>query len=216
MNNLTVELWDIDKLIPAPDNAKKHPDDQVKRLAASIEKNWVVPLHIEQDGTIIAGHGRRLACLLLGRKTIPVIVHYGISKDQARAMRIADNKTASNDYDVEILRKELFDLESAGVDISSLGFEDSELDKLMADMGEIDATDFVEDISIEVENQKEENLRKEAEVDASTSPISDALGFKRVTISQSRRLRELIGEFEDRTGYRGVDALIEALTIATT
>jgi ParB-like chromosome segregation protein Spo0J len=57
-----IERWPVERLIPYARNARTHPEDQVAQIAASIrEWGWTNPVLVDEDGTIIAGHGRVLA-----------------------------------------------------------------------------------------------------------------------------------------------------------
>ena len=62
-----VESWDIDKIIPYPMNNKKHPEEQISKIASSMAEYGVdVPIVVDGDGVIIKGHGRRLGAIKLG------------------------------------------------------------------------------------------------------------------------------------------------------
>lgn len=207
---LPVELWDIDRLIPDPKNPKKHPQDQIEKLARSIiaAKGIANPLNIEPSGKIITGHGRRLAALHLKMKRIPVIVRHDLSPEEAQALRISDNATVSNEYDTELLKANVQELADIGFDLDGLGFDAHELEKLTSDFGDIADDAFVEDITQAVEDQKTENAAKEREVDSAAAPVSDALGFKRLTIEQSRVVRSFMTTIESKTGKQGAEALV--------
>lgn len=215
----TIELWDIEKIIPYAANAKKHPEAQVQKLATAITKfGWTQPIVIAGNGEIIAGHGRRLAAIKLGLKKVPVICRRDLTKAEADALRLADNRVASNDYDQELIQNELQRLseELLGSELSLLdiGFDQKEIDFVMSDLGEIDDSLFVDDISQAVETQKAETERRVEETDDVAAPVVDALGFKRVTIAQSRIIRDAMSRVEAKTGKRGVDALIDVLEAA--
>lgn len=215
VTKLPTERWEIGKLKPSPTNSKKHPPEHIEKLARSIGKHGIAnTIQVEPDGTIIAGHGRWLGAQSLGWTHVSVIVRRDLSKEQAMALRIADNQTVSNDYDTELLKAEVMSLKEADYDLSSLGLGDDELEKLTADFGEINDDIFVEDINAAVETQKTENAQKEAEADKSSAPIGDALGFKRVTVEQSRTIRERMLAIEVKTKKVGIDALLAALEIA--
>jgi ParB-like chromosome segregation protein Spo0J len=92
-----VERWKIDRLIPYARNARTHDEAQVAQIAASIrEWGWTVPVLVDEQGTIIAGHGRVLAARKLGYTEVPVMVARGWSEAQRRAYVLADNKLAEN------------------------------------------------------------------------------------------------------------------------
>lgn len=80
---------------------------------------------------IIAGHGRLLAAIELGLKTVPAMVAKNWNEDQIRAYVIADNKLALNaGWDQELLEFELSELQEAGFDVDLIGFSESELQAL--------------------------------------------------------------------------------------
>ena len=92
-----VERWPIDRLVPYARNARTHSDAQVAQIAGSIrEWGWTMPMLVDEDGTLIAGHGRVLAARQLGLTEMPVMVARGWSEAQKRAYVIADNKLALN------------------------------------------------------------------------------------------------------------------------
>jgi hypothetical protein len=199
-------------LVVHPKNAKKHPDAHVAKLAKSIQKFGVAnPLNIRPDGTIITGHGRRLAALSLGWTQIPVVVRDDLTEAEADALRLSDNQVASTEYDTELLQQALTELAEDGFDMDTIGFDESEITRMTSDFADIDDGMFVDNITTAVEKQKEENSAKEAEVDHSAAPVSDALGFKRVTVEQSRKIRELLTIIEGKVDKTGVDALLFVL-----
>ncbi|WP_232816547.1 site-specific DNA-methyltransferase [Paracoccus zhejiangensis] len=131
---LAVEYRGLDGLVPYARNARTHSDAQVAEIAGSIrEFGFVNPVLIAEDGTLIAGHGRVLAARLLGLPTVPAITLTGLSDSQRRALVLADNRIALNaGWDESLLALELGDLKEAGFDLGIMGFEDGELDRLLA------------------------------------------------------------------------------------
>jgi hypothetical protein len=203
-----IEIWEIGRLVPYAKNAKKHPETQVEKLATSIKTfGWTQPIVVWTDGSIIAGHGRRLAAISLGLTKVPVIVRSDLSRAEADALRLADNRVASTEYDMNLLQEDLRAL-SADFDLQLAGFDTKELDFMTADLGEIDTDFFVDDVGAAVEQQKSNNERNVQEVDDVAAPVADAFGFKRVTIAQSRTIRDLMVKMEQATGKKGVEALI--------
>lgn len=122
-----VERRELDKLIPYARNSRTHSDEQVAQIAASIKEwGWTVPILIDENGGIIAGHGRVLAARKLGLKDVPVMVAAGWSEAQKRAYVLADNKLALNaGWDLEMLGDELQDLSGDFGELS--GFSEKEL-----------------------------------------------------------------------------------------
>jgi hypothetical protein len=104
-----VERWPIDRLIPFAKNARTHTPAQIAEIAASIrEWGWTSPVLADEDGSLIAGHGRILAARQLDITEIPVMVARGWTDAEKRAYRIADNKLALNaGWDPELLLLEL-------------------------------------------------------------------------------------------------------------
>jgi len=131
-----IERVSPDEVIPYTNNAKEHPDEQVKKIASSIKNyGWDQPIVVDADNEIIKGHGRLKAAELLGLSEVPVIRREDLSNAEAKAARIADNRVAESAWSDDLLGAELEFLDSSPIDIDTLGFDDDELDDLL---GEID------------------------------------------------------------------------------
>lgn len=125
------ELWPINKVIPYHRNIKKHLDPQVNRLAdAILAFGWDQAIVVDSDGVIIKGHCRLAAAKKLELTEVPVIVRSDLSSDKIKASRIADNKLAESDWDIDNLKLELDDLGDIDFDIEVTGFNDDELSDL--------------------------------------------------------------------------------------
>lgn len=207
-----VELIDIDKIKPYPDNAKIHTDEQVGKLADLIERfGWTQPIVVDGDMVIIAGHGRRLAAIKKGWAKVPVVIRTDLSPAAVRALRLSDNRVASQLFDEKLIAAEFERLreEEDGAQLGFASFTEKELEMFSEALEpELDESFFVEDIAEAVERQKEENDKKSTEIDESMAPVVDALGFKRVTINQSRRLRDLMDRVNTTTGMSGPESLL--------
>lgn len=134
----------IDKLIPYAKNSRTHSDAQISQIAASI-KEWgfTTPILIDDQHSVIAGHGRLAAARKLGLKEVPVIVATGWTDAQKRAYVIADNKLALNaGWDNELLALELGDLGDLGFDLDVTGFSDDELARLVINADEVEMPDL--------------------------------------------------------------------------
>lgn len=204
-----IELWDVDHVLPYPKNFKKHPADQVSKIAAWIMKTgWTQPIVIQKSsGFIIAGHGRRLAAIEIGLKKVPVIVK-DVDDQTANAMRIADNQVVSTDYDTDMMRDEIVNLKDLGFEIDLLGFDEKDLLFLNEEMVVFDNDAFVDDITSAVEAQKAGNAKSQAETDERDNPLSKSFGFKRLTVAQGRKVRSFMSHVELETGKNGVDGLM--------
>jgi ParB-like chromosome segregation protein Spo0J len=130
-----VERRAVATLVPYARNARTHSADQVDQIAASIrEWGWTVPVLVDEDGGLIAGHGRVMAAKKLGIAEIPVMVAAGWSEAQKRAYVLADNKLALNaGWDNELLRVELEGLKELAFDIDLTGFSLDEVSTLLVD-----------------------------------------------------------------------------------
>ena len=132
------QLWPIEKITPYARNSRTHSDEQVAQIAASIrEWGWTNPILVDEDGGLLAGHGRLAAARKLGLTQIPTMVAKGWSEAQKKAYVIADNKLALNaGWDIELLAVELGDLQGFDFDLMLTGFSDDELSKLLAEKTE--------------------------------------------------------------------------------
>lgn len=111
-----VDHWPIDRLVPYAKNSRTHSEEQIAQIAASI-KEWgfTTAVLVDEQGGIIAGHGRVLAARKLGMDVLPVMVASGWSEPQKRAYVLADNQLALNaGWNNELLKLELRDLDLKG------------------------------------------------------------------------------------------------------
>ena len=130
---MQIEQRLLSDLIPYINNSRKHSDDQVAQIAASIKEfGWTNPILVDGDNGIIAGHGRIMAAKKLGMTEVPVIELAHLSKEQRKALIIADNKLALNsDWDSNLLAIELKDLQDLGFDLNLTGFAENELSNII-------------------------------------------------------------------------------------
>ncbi|MDB5652261.1 MAG: modification methylase [Hyphomicrobiales bacterium] len=130
--SLTVAHLPIETVKPDPQNARIHSRKQVRQIAKSIESfGFNVPLLIDAHNTVIAGHGRLLACQHLGWTQVPVIRLEHLSDAQRRAFMIADNRlTEIAAWDDGLLGQTLKDLATLELDfdLEVTGFEMAEID----------------------------------------------------------------------------------------
>lgn len=136
MNQLKIKYVAVADLIPYAANAKDHSPEQVATLADSIRRyGFNAPVLVDPDGVLIAGHGRILAAKHAGLEKVPAITLGHLTPEQVRAYRLADNKIAElGGWNEEVLRRELNALAEIDVDLSGIGFSDSELADLLADI----------------------------------------------------------------------------------
>jgi DNA modification methylase len=143
-------VWkDINSVIPYVNNTKKHPSEQVDKIAGSIaEFGFDQPIVVDGEGVVIKGHGRLLASRKLNLSQVPVLVRTDLTPMQVKAARIADNRVAESEWDDEMLRIELGELKDMNFDLSLTGFEAKELDlclKEEVNLTESEVTDTKED-----------------------------------------------------------------------
>jgi hypothetical protein len=102
----------------------RHNEEAVDAVARSIKEfGFRNPVILDKDHVIVAGHTRVLAAKSLGLADVPCVIAEDLTPEQARAFRIADNKTAEiAEWDYEMLPIELKELQGGGFDMSLLGF----------------------------------------------------------------------------------------------
>lgn len=145
MPNLVIVYILIAHLRPAPRNVRRHSRKQIRKLARAIEKfGFKVPILCKRDGTIISGHGRYWAALLLGLEKVPVIYIDDLTPEQIRLFAIADNQLHDlSDFSEEELKLEFRELLDLGVDIdlTVTGFDTGKIDLLLDDHDDRDPND---------------------------------------------------------------------------
>jgi len=133
---MKTEQWNIDRVVPYEKNPRKN-DGAVEAVAASIKEfGFRVPIVVDAQGVIIAGHTRLKAALRLGLLKVPVHIARDLSAEQARALRVADNRLHElSDWDMTLLPGELLGLQDAGFDLSLLGWGQADMAVLLAPIG---------------------------------------------------------------------------------
>lgn len=107
---------------PYENNPRKN-DEAIKYVAASIKQfGFKVPIVIDKNGVIVAGHTRYKASKKLGLEEVPCIVADDLNEEQIKAFRLADNKVAEkSEWNFDLLDEELGDI--LNLDMSDFGFE---------------------------------------------------------------------------------------------
>lgn len=135
---LTIEYLPVASLRLDPKNARLHSDHQVKQIAKSIEAfGFNVPVLVDANSQVMAGHGRLSACKLLGIALAPVIRLEHLSEHQRRAFMIADNRLTENaEWDDRLLGEQLKILSEVELDFSLevTGFEMGEIDLMIENL----------------------------------------------------------------------------------
>jgi DNA modification methylase len=150
-DEMNIETMRVSALRPYERNARTHSKKQLRQIANSIKRfGFCNPVLIDDNGRILAGHGRVAAAKLLGRDEVPTVRLSHLSEDERRAYVLADNKLAANaGWDREMLAIELQALSELDFDVDLTGFSTAEIDLLMEDQlhGHPAADDVVPDPS---------------------------------------------------------------------
>lgn len=178
---MQIELIDINLIKEYENNVKIHTDEQIEQIIVSIQKYGNNdPVAIDENNTIIEGHGRFLALKRLGYTTIPVIKLGHLTDEQKREYILIHNKlTMNTGFDMERLEKELDEIET---DLSIYGFEQFE--------------EFFEEMEEELEELDEEPKEEAVKLTIKLSKTEyEAVVNKLETINNDHRLAllELLG-----------------------
>lgn len=118
----------VSELIPYEYNAKKHDTQQVDNVANSIKRfGWQQPIVIDENGVVVIGHCRLLAAKKLEQTYVPCTIAAGLSEEEIRELRIADNKTNESEWDFSFLESELAITTFDGFEFD-FGLPNSEID----------------------------------------------------------------------------------------
>lgn len=133
----------LNEIKPYEKNPRKN-DEAVKYVAKSIKEfGFKVPVVIDKDGVIIAGHTRYKAAKKLQLDTVPCIIADDLTEEQIKAFRLADNKVSEKaEWDIDLLSEELNDI--LELDMADFGFEDVLQD--LEDSAEAEEDDFVAEL----------------------------------------------------------------------
>lgn len=131
---MKIEMRKIGEVVPYEHNPRRN-DHAVDAVAESIRQfGFKVPIVVDKDGVIVAGHTRLKAAVKLGLEEVPCVVADDLSEDQVKAFRLADNKVGElAAWDFTELEKELAEID---IDMSAFGFPEAE---------DIDTEEIVED-----------------------------------------------------------------------
>ena len=166
----------ITDIIPYDKNPRLN-DGAVEAVANSIKEfGWRAPIVVDKDMVIICGHTRLKAAIQLGLEEVPVHIADNLTPKQVQAYRIADNRTGEiAEWDYSLLPVELKELQDSDFDLSLLGFDADELDKLL--------------------NGEEENVVAEGETDADAVPeVPEVAVSKRGEVYQLGKHRLMCGD----------------------
>lgn len=125
-----IEIVPLEEIKPNPRNARTHSDKQISQIATSIERfSWLVPIIVDDDSMIAAGHGRWLAARKMKLREVPVIRAKFVSDSDRRAFALAENRIADlSGWDEDLLAEELTILFEDGYELEITGFSTADLD----------------------------------------------------------------------------------------
>ncbi len=134
-HDLKIQYWPLTRLRHYAGNTRKHDEQNVAEIAASISRfGFINPVLVDPDGEIIAGHGRALAADFLQLEKVPVIVLANLGEAERRALRLADNRIAEKStWDNDAVQAELKALRELEISTDGLGWSDAELDRMLAE-----------------------------------------------------------------------------------
>ena len=129
---MKIEQRKLSDIVPY-DNNPRDNDKAVDAVAQSIQQfGFRQPIVVDDEGVIIVGHTRYKAAQKLDLEKVPVHVARGLTSEQVRAYRVADNKTNElADWNMELLPRELAALQEMDFDLTSIGFTDDEVAELL-------------------------------------------------------------------------------------
>ncbi len=150
---MDIIIKNIEQIRPYEKNPRKN-NEAVKYVAESIKQfGFKVPIVIDKEGVIVAGHTRYKASLKLGLKEVPCIVADDLTPEQVKAFRLADNKTSEkSEWDFDLLDSELEDILNFNMEDFGFEFETEDESK------EVEEDDF--DVDKEFEDIQEPIVKK--------------------------------------------------------
>jgi DNA modification methylase len=139
---MKTEMVATKEIIPYARNPRKNEDAIAKVSASLKEYGWQQPIVVDAEMVIIAGHTRLEAAKRLKMEKVPIHIADKLTEAQVKAFRIADNRVSQEaEWDMDLLKIELGDLEGLEFDLSLTGFDDDELNALMIEAVEEGLTD---------------------------------------------------------------------------
>ena len=130
---MQIKLAEISNIKPYENNPRKLSEQAIEKVAMSLkEYGFRQPIVVDKDMVIVVGHTRFRASKKLGLKQVPISVIDNLSEEQINAYRIADNRTAEeSEWDNELLKMEIKELEAKDFKLDLLGFNDEQLNNIL-------------------------------------------------------------------------------------
>ena len=129
---MQIQMMKLSEIHPYEKNPRFN-DGAVEAVANSIKEfGFQQPIVVDKDFVVVVGHTRLKAAEQLGLTEVPVVIAENLTPEQVLAYRIADNKTGEiGEWNYDLLTIELRDLQEKDFDLSLLGFDSDELDRLL-------------------------------------------------------------------------------------
>ena len=130
---MQIKVAEISNIKPYENNPRKLSEQAIEKVAVSLkEYGFRQPIVVDKNMVIVAGHTRYRASKKLGLKQVPISIIDNLSEEQINAYRIADNRTAEeSEWDNELLKMEIKELEAKDFKLDLLGFNDEQLNNLL-------------------------------------------------------------------------------------
>ena len=130
---MKIEIADINSIKPYENNPRKLSEKAIETVAMSLkEYGFRQPIVVDKDRIIVVGHTRFRASKKLGFKEVPITIADNLTPEQINAYRIADNRTSEeSEWDDELLKMEIKDLEDKDFNLDLLGFNEDQLNDLL-------------------------------------------------------------------------------------
>lgn len=125
---MNIEWKPVEELVPYANNPRVN-DKAVEPVAKSIQEfGFKTPILLDKNNVIIAGHTRLKAAKKLGMDKVPCIICDDLSPEQAKALRLVDNKTAEfADWDFSLLNEELKNIDLPEINLEEFGFAENDV-----------------------------------------------------------------------------------------
>jgi DNA modification methylase len=131
---MKIKTVKIEEAIPYVRNPRQNKAAIAKVSASLKEFGWQQPIVVDKDMVVIAGHTRLEAARTLGMDKVPVQIAEDLTDAQVKAYRIADNRVSQEaEWDLDLLRLELSDLDNLDYDLLLTGFDDDELNGMLTE-----------------------------------------------------------------------------------
>lgn len=136
MKKPSIQLYPTRSLKAWKGNARRHTKKQIHKIAESITAfGFTAPILIDDNQTILAGHGRFEAAKFLGLEQVPCVVLEHLTNEQKRAYVIADNRLSDESrWDYAILADELKTIKIADpkLDLRLTGFSLPDIEVILS------------------------------------------------------------------------------------